>query len=123
MSPTDPLAPLLYAVVGALLLLLCLQLWRLARRGGKRAGSNAFAVKIIQVEPRPISQAQALWETLTEREKQVARLVEEGAHDAEIARALSISPHTVNSHLKSIYRKMHVRSRTELARVIRDCVD
>lgn len=53
---------------------------------------------------------------LTEREWQVARLVTKGKRNAEIADALAMSVFTVETHLKKIYKKVRVRSRTELAR-------
>ncbi len=52
---------------------------------------------------------------LTRRERDVARLVVRGLGDAEIAGRLVISRHTVNQHLKSIYRKLGVEGRVDLA--------
>ncbi|MBN1955236.1 MAG: winged helix-turn-helix transcriptional regulator [Anaerolineae bacterium] len=51
--------------------------------------------------------------TLTPREEKVLRLLSEGLSNKEIARALSISPRTVNFHLDNVYSKMGVHSRTE----------
>jgi DNA-binding NarL/FixJ family response regulator len=48
---------------------------------------------------------------LTEREVEVLRLVAVGRTDAEAAEQLSLSVRTVNAHLRSIYRKLGVRSR------------
>ena len=57
---------------------------------------------------------------LTPTEEQVARLVAEGRTNREVAEALFVSVHTVEANLKRIYRKLRVRSRTELARRLGD---
>lgn len=49
---------------------------------------------------------------LTERETVVLQLAARGLTDRQIASQLVISPHTVNAHLKSIYRKLSVNNRT-----------
>jgi DNA-binding NarL/FixJ family response regulator len=53
---------------------------------------------------------------LTPQELEIARLVAEGATNREAASALYLSPKTIEAHLSRIYRKLRVRSRTELAR-------
>ncbi|HEX6208461.1 MAG TPA: helix-turn-helix transcriptional regulator, partial [Actinomycetota bacterium] len=52
---------------------------------------------------------------LTPSEQRVADLVASGMTNKEVAAALFISPKTVDSNLSRIYRKLGVRSRTELA--------
>jgi non-specific serine/threonine protein kinase len=53
---------------------------------------------------------------LTPRERDVLRLVARGMTDAQVAGVLVLSPRTVNTHLRSIYRKLGVASRTAAAR-------
>ena len=52
---------------------------------------------------------------LTEVERRIAELVAEGRSNAEVARALVVSRKTVEWNLSNVYRKLGVRSRTELA--------
>lgn len=52
-------------------------------------------------------------EALTPREGQILGLLAEGLLNKEIADRLAIKLDTVGTHLKNIYRKLHVRSRTE----------
>ena len=51
---------------------------------------------------------------LTEREKEVAQLALEQKRNKQIAKELHISVNTVQNHLSSIYRKLHLESRSEL---------
>ena len=53
---------------------------------------------------------------LTAREVEVLRLVAEGLTDAQVAERLVLSLRTVHAHLRSIYRKLDVRSRSAATR-------
>jgi DNA-binding CsgD family transcriptional regulator len=57
--------------------------------------------------------------TLTGTEEQVAELVAAGRTNKEVAAALFVTERTVETHLTSIYRKLDLRSRTELAHRMR----
>jgi DNA-binding NarL/FixJ family response regulator len=57
-------------------------------------------------------------ETLTQREVQVARLVVDRRTNPEIAAKLFLSVKTIETHLRSIFRKLDVSSRHEVARVM-----
>ena len=54
-------------------------------------------------------------ESLSDREKQVATLAGEGFKNDTIALKLGISSATVAAHLRKIFKKLNVTSRTELA--------
>ena len=56
---------------------------------------------------------------LSPRELEVARLLERGLSRPDIARQLALSAHTVASISKSIYRKLGVRNRAQLAARVR----
>lgn len=55
---------------------------------------------------------------LSEREHEIACLIVEGLKPNDVAERLLISSHTVRNHLKSIYRKLRVRSMFEMVRVL-----
>jgi DNA-binding CsgD family transcriptional regulator len=55
---------------------------------------------------------------LTTAGLRVARLVAAGLTNRQIASQLTISPHTVDSHLRSIYNRLGVNSRVELTRIM-----
>ncbi len=71
-----------------------------------RLASNA-------TEPQPAADAP----NLTKREREILELVTTGATDKEIAGQLSISLHTVKSHVCSILDKLHATNRREAARL------
>ncbi|RYD71941.1 MAG: response regulator transcription factor [Verrucomicrobiaceae bacterium] len=52
-------------------------------------------------------------ETLSDREREVLQLLAEGSMYKEIATRLGISIDTVRTHVRKIYEKLHVHSRTE----------
>ncbi len=58
-----------------------------------------------------------LLESLTRREYEVLSLLSKGKQNKEIARSLNIAEHTVEQHLKSIYRKLNVCNRVEASRL------
>ena len=54
---------------------------------------------------------------LTPQELQVARFVAEGLTNREVAAQLFLSPRTIDFHLRNVYRKLSISSRTALARL------
>ena len=60
---------------------------------------------------------------LSEREKQILRAIEQGLAYKQIADILSISPHTVHSHIKKIYEKLQVQNRQQaLSKARKNCM-
>ena len=57
-------------------------------------------------------------DALTAREGQVARLVVDRRTNPEIAETLFLSPKTVETHMRNIFRKLDVASRVEVARAV-----
>jgi len=55
---------------------------------------------------------------MTAREAQVARLARDGLSNPEIAARLFISAHTVKYHLRKVYAKLEIRSRSQLERAL-----
>jgi LuxR family maltose regulon positive regulatory protein len=66
-----------------------------------------------QAEPVSQFQKQTLVEPLTARELEVLKLLAQGCADKQIAERLVISRETVHKHLKNVYEKLDVHSRTE----------
>ncbi|MFN2145384.1 MAG: LuxR C-terminal-related transcriptional regulator [Anaerolineales bacterium] len=60
-----------------------------------------------------------LWESLSERQQQVAALVCLRYTNDQIAKKLQISPYTVKTHVSDILRKFNVRSRYQLGYMLR----
>ena len=64
----------------------------------------------------PKRQEPAEADRLSDREKEVLRMVAGGYTTAEIATQLQISNMTVNTHIRNIYRKLQVRTRAQAVR-------
>ncbi len=64
---------------------------------------------------RTQTRARVGWESLTRAELDIAALVAEGMSNAQIAARLTISPRTVQSHLRHIQAKLDARNRSEIA--------
>jgi DNA-binding CsgD family transcriptional regulator len=67
---------------------------------------------------RPHVRAKTGWDSLTGTERKVAGLVAQHLSNPEVAERLFVSRHTVESHLKSIYRKLGHSSRAQLAQEV-----
>ena len=76
--------------------------------------SDRIARMVVQ-EFRQTGKSSKEMENLTDREMEVLSYVAKGYQDKAIAERLFISSETVRSHVRNIYHKLHVRSRTQAA--------
>jgi NarL family two-component system response regulator LiaR len=90
---------------------------RAVRRGEPRLHPNIARKLMEQVahQAGPGRAAPALAEDLTERERDVIRLVAQGRSNSEIAQGLVISDKTVKTHISNILSKLNLQDRTQLA--------
>ncbi|MBL8952004.1 MAG: response regulator transcription factor [Myxococcaceae bacterium] len=78
------------------------------------AGGSPMSPRIARAVLRELQERPApLPDPLSPRERLVLKLVDEGLTYKQIAERMSVSPHTVHSHIKNIYDQLHVRSREE----------
>ena len=67
--------------------------------------------------PRARSIGELNWpgrsEGLTDRESEILALITQGKSNAEVAKLTYLSPNTVKSYIRTIYRKINVTSRTQ----------
>jgi predicted ATPase/DNA-binding CsgD family transcriptional regulator len=86
-----------------------------ALAAGRAMGLEEATALAMQETPDPGPAAQ-MSHGLSAREVEVLGLVAEGLTNAEVAERLSLSPRTVGHHLRTIYRKLRVPSRTAAAK-------
>jgi DNA-binding NarL/FixJ family response regulator len=84
---------------------------REVRQGGAPM-SREIARKVIGSFQEPVTMAAEV-EELSPREREILELLAAGFPNKEIASRLGVSDNTVRWHLRHVYEKLHVRSRTE----------
>jgi len=80
------------------------------------AGGSSVPAEILLDQPSVNNFAASPWlAKMTEREREVLRGVAQGRSNKEIAREMDVAEVTVKLHLRSVFRKMVVKSRAEAA--------
>ncbi|MFP6885329.1 MAG: response regulator transcription factor [Roseibacillus sp.] len=92
-------------------------------RAGGAPMSAEIARLVVEAFHPPAGNETSKVFNLSKRETEIVQLVAKGLANKEIAADLSISVETVRVHLKHIYEKLHVRSRTEAAMKYRDSLE
>lgn len=87
---------------------------RSAHQGDTVLGPELADKVFDRLQPRLRDAAQtAAWQQLSQRETEVLALVARGAANKEIAKSMGLSVRTVEAHLRNIFAKLLVGSRTE----------
>jgi DNA-binding CsgD family transcriptional regulator len=85
-------------------------------------GAEAFAdrtrTELLAIGERSHQQTTQTAVELTPQERQIADLASQGGRNRDIAAQLFLSPSTVDYHLRKVFRKTGVTSRTQLARAM-----
>lgn len=78
-----------------------------------------IATKVLKefamLDKRKIKEGDRFYNDLTEREKEILRLIALGGTNKEIAQKLGISEKTVKNHISNIFQTLHVNNRTQAA--------
>jgi NarL family two-component system response regulator LiaR len=74
-----------------------------------------IAARLVQELKGASPETSTLYQTLSQREREVLRLIAEGLSNAQIAERLVIAVRTVKSHVNNILSKLHLADRTQVA--------
>ena len=91
----------------------CVEGIREIRRGGSPISPIIARQLLIQIQPASKAATMPLKEGLSPRELEILNLLARGFSNVEIGELISISKLTVGTHVKNIYRKLEVNSRSE----------
>jgi len=90
----------------------------LARACGAEVVAARAHDELVTAGARPRRDPTESRSTLTASELRVARLAADGMTNREIAQALFVTENTIETHLRSVFRKLEIGSRSQLARAL-----
>jgi len=91
----------------------CIDAIRKIREGGSPISPIIARQLLRKIRPESNADPASMAAPLSERECEVLNLLARGFSNAECADLLTISPNTIGTHVKNIYRKLEVNSRAE----------
>lgn len=114
---------LVYAIVMVVLVIIYLQiepyfLYNFKKKIFQDPESVVSVESDDSAKEESIPEEDNIFSVLSKRELEVVDLIAGGYSNADIAKQLFISVHTVNDHTKNIYRKLDVHSRYELTALV-----
>ncbi|MEV6848471.1 helix-turn-helix transcriptional regulator [Actinoplanes sp. NPDC051411] len=99
----------------------------LARRNPRTAALAEQAARVREAaaagDAGPPPSPQPDWSGFSPAERRIAQLVADGLTNGQIANRIGLSAHTVNYHLRKMFRRLGISSRTELAGLRRSAYD
>lgn len=101
MSALSHLAPVIPAAIGLVLVTLLLWAFRAIRQRRGRGHQRALEQLCARY-------------ALTDRERDIMRLIAQGQQNRDIAATLSITVSTVKKHITRMYRKLEIEGRDDL---------
>src|SRR5437763_2605206 len=90
---------------------------------GRRLWPLSLSEQPLSREQREIANSENVLTVLTDRERQIMRLVSEGLSNKEIGRRLNIVDGTIKVHLHNIFQKLEISNRTVLAALAMSEID
>ncbi|MEV4511726.1 LuxR C-terminal-related transcriptional regulator [Dactylosporangium sp. NPDC049525] len=91
--------------------------WMGAGRDAARVRNHLRSLGVRRRAVGPGGGSSHGWDSLSETERTISHLVNQGLTNRQIAKRVFLSPHTVNYHLRQIFRKLSIGSRVDLARI------
>ncbi|MGK7946894.1 MAG: response regulator [Microcystaceae cyanobacterium] len=87
----------------------------LVHKGYTQIGPGLATQVLTQPTPKTQPEEMEMWIALSQREKEIVRLVAQGYSNREIAQSLHIAEKTVKNYMTHILNQLNLRDRTQLA--------
>ncbi|RFC53316.1 response regulator transcription factor [Brumimicrobium aurantiacum] len=86
-----------------------------------KKGKDKYAITVAKdsLENQIYKTDTKSYKHLTKQEKKIAKLLSDGLSRKEISAEIFISQHTVNSHIKNIYKKLEINKVSELIEIVK----
>ena len=94
---------------------ICVRRLRASRRSAPSPGRSAQAAELRASGETARKRDPSTIDQLTPQELQIVRFVADGHSNKEVAAQLYLSPRTIDYHLRNVFAKLGITSRTQLA--------
>ena len=69
--------------------------------------------RTLRLERAELTELRQTYESLTQREREILRMLADGLRNEDVARTLHLSPHTIRTHVKKAMDKLEADTRTQ----------